>query len=90
MGIQRGLTGVDLLSVKQAKARLHTLDTEFKWYLMDVIDSLDDDTEIEREGDVMDEHKSRVTHISVSLKELSSPANQDRKQGTKCFTTTSC
>ena len=29
MGVQVGLTAVDLLSVKQAKACLHTLDAEF-------------------------------------------------------------
>ena len=41
---------------------------------MHVIDSLDDDTEIDKERDAMGKHESRVIHISVSLKELSSPA----------------
>ena len=67
-----GLTPVDLLSVEQAKARLHMLDTEFKQYHMDVIDSLDNEGEIDREHDVMDEHESRVAHIFVSFKGISS------------------
>ena len=50
---------------------------------MDIIGSLDDNTEIEREGDVMDEHKSSVAHISVSLKELSSPAKPTIKTESK-------
>ena len=41
-----GLTAVDLLSLEQAMAHLHILDTEFKRYHMDVMDSLDDDTEM--------------------------------------------
>ena len=45
-----GLTAIDLLLVEQAKTRLRTLDTKFKRYHMDVIDSLDDDTETERVG----------------------------------------
>ena len=61
----------------------YTLDTESKRYPIDVIDSLDDDTEIEIEGDVMDEHESRVAHISVSLKELSSPAEPTIKTESK-------
>ena len=45
-----------------------------EWYHIDVNDSLGDDSEIDREMDVMDERESRVILISVSLKELSSPA----------------
>ena len=47
MGHQLGpLPTVDLLSVEQAKARLHALDIEFKQYHMDVCDLLDDESEI--------------------------------------------
>ena len=67
-----GLTAVDLFSVEQAKACLHTLDAEFKRYHINVIESLDDDIEIEREeGDVMEELKNRIAHIVVSLKSIS-------------------
>ena len=69
---KRGLTAVDLLSVEQVKARLHTLDTEFKRYHMDVIDSLDNKSEIGKEHEVMDEHKNRAVHIVISLKSISS------------------
>ena len=34
---------VNLLSIEEAKARLHTLDAEFKRYYVDVIHALDDD-----------------------------------------------
>ena len=40
-----GLSAIDLLSIEQAKARLHMLDAEFTWYHVDVIDTLDDDDE---------------------------------------------
>ena len=88
-----GHTAIDLFSVKQVKACLHTLDTEFKWYHMDVIDLMDDDTEIDKERDVMDECKSRVIHISCQPQGtfFSRRAyNQDRKHGTKCCMTTPC
>ena len=39
---------------------------------MDLIDSLDDVSEIDKEHKVMDEYKSRVAHIVVSLKGISS------------------
>ena len=67
-----GLSAVDLLSVEQAKPWLHTLDTKFKQYHMDVSDSLDNEGEIEREEAVMEEHEIRVAHIFVSLKSISS------------------
>ena len=41
---------------------------------MDVVGSLVDESEIDREEAVMDEHENRVTHISVSLNGLSSYA----------------
>ena len=69
---KRGLSAIDLLSIEQAKAWLHTLDAEFKRYHMDVIDALKDDDEIEREGDVMEEYKDKMTHISISVKGISS------------------
>ena len=55
-----------------SKARLHTLDAKFKWYHMDIIDSLNDESETDKEHKVMDEHESRVAHIVVSLKSISS------------------
>ena len=39
---------------------------------MDVFDSLDDENEIDKEHEVIDEHESRVAHIVVSLKSISS------------------
>ena len=69
---KRGLIAVDLLSVEQLKARLHTLDTKFKRYLMDVNDSMDNESEIDREHDAIDQHESRVTHIVVSTKGICS------------------
>ena len=67
------LTTTDLLSVEQAKLCLHTLDTKFKRYHMDIIHSLNNDSEIDKEHEVMDEHESRVAHIVVSHKSISSP-----------------
>ena len=49
MDCKGGLTAVDVLSVEQANTRLHTLDTEFKRYHMDVVDSLVDVGEVKRE-----------------------------------------
>ena len=46
-----------------------------KWYRMDVVDSLVDEGEVEREQTIMDEHNNGVANIFVSLKELSSPAH---------------
>ena len=69
-----GLSAINLLSSEQAKARLHTLDAQFKWYHIDVIDALDDDEEIEREGDVMEEHEGKMVNIIISLKSISSSA----------------
>ena len=43
-----GLRAIDLLSIEQAKARLHMLDVEFKRYHVEVIDALDNDEEVER------------------------------------------
>ena len=83
MGVQRGLTAVDISSVEHAKAGLCTMDTKIKRCHMHVIDLLDGDTEIEREGDVMDEHESRVAHVSVSLKELCSTAKPTIKTESK-------
>ena len=70
------LSAIELLSVEQAKARLHTLDTEFKRYHMEVIDALEEEDELEREQAVMDDHESRVAHISISLKALSVPTKE--------------
>ena len=50
---------------------------------MDIIDLFDDDTESEIEGDVTDENESRVTHISVNLKKLSSPIKPTIKTESK-------
>ena len=64
-----GLSAIDLLSIEQAKARLHTLDAEFKQCHMDVIDTLEDVTDkIESEEDVMEEHEDKMAHIIISLK----------------------
>ena len=60
-----GLSAIDLLSVKQAKVRYH----------MDIIDSLDDECEIEREEAAMEEHEIRIAHILVSLKSISSSSS---------------
>ena len=61
-----------MLSFEQGRARLHTLDTEFKRYYMDVVDSLVDEVEVEREQAIMQENENRVAHIFVSLNKLSS------------------
>ena len=53
---------------------LHTLDTEFQQFYINVVDSLVDEGEIDTEEAIMDDHESRVTHIFVSFKRLSSPA----------------
>ena len=54
------LSNINLLSVEQANAWLHTLDAEFKQYHMDVIDALEDVTdEIKSEEDVMEEHETK-------------------------------
>ena len=63
-----GLSAIDLLSIEQTKARLHTLDADFKRYHIDVNDALDDDNEIESEGSVLEEHEDKVAHIIISLK----------------------
>ena len=68
------LTAVDLLSVEQVKVRLHTLDIKFKRYHMDVIDSLEDESEMEKEHEVMDTHESRVAHSTSSPTTSSKPA----------------
>ena len=48
------------------------LDAEFKRYHVDVIDALDDDHEVEREGYVsMEGHEEKMAHIIVSLKSIS-------------------
>ena len=80
-----GPTAVDVLSVKQAKACLHTLDTEIKWYHIDGIDSLVDDGEVEREQAIMDEYKSRVAHIYLlaSKNFLLLPSLQSRQKARK-------
>ena len=57
-----GLSAIDLLSIEQAKVRLHMLDAKFKQYHIDVIDTLDDDEKIEREGDIMEEHEDKMAH----------------------------
>ena len=72
-----------MLSVEQAKACLHSLDAEFKWYHMDVVDSLVDDGEVERKQAITDEHESRVTRLFVRYKELSSSAEPTIKAETK-------
>ena len=70
-----GLSAIDLLSVEQAKARLHTLDADIKRYHMDVIDALEDVTkEIESEEDVMEEHEIKITHIIIGHKSIRSSA----------------
>ena len=66
------LSARDLLLIEQAKARLHMLDAEFKWYHVEVIDVLDDNNEIEREGDVLEELEDKMAYIIVSLKSISS------------------
>ena len=65
-----GLTVIDLLSIEETKARLHMLDAEFKRYHVEVIDALDDDEEIEKEADVMEEHEEKLAHINISLKSI--------------------
>ena len=44
---------------------------------MDIIDSLGNESEIDKEYEVTDEHNSRVTHIVISLKSVfsSSPTS---------------
>ena len=80
---ERGLSAIDLLLVEQAKARLHTLDAQFKWYHMDVIDTLESVTdEIESEEDVMEEHENKVAHIIIGLKSIcsSAPTSTESKE----------
>ena len=70
-----GLSAIDMLSVEQAKAWLHTLDDEFKPYHMDVIDALADVTdEIESEEDVVGEHENKIAYIIIGLKSICSSA----------------
>ena len=80
---KEGLNAVDVLSIEQAKACLPVLDTEFKRYHSDVIESLDDESEMDREEVVMDEYDNRVAHIFVSLKKLSPPAEPTIKTESK-------
>ena len=37
---------------------------------MEVIDALDDDEEVEKEADVMEEHEDKMAHITISLKSI--------------------
>ena len=67
-----GLSAIDLLSIEQTKARLHTLDADFKRYHVDVINALDNDDEIEEEGDVMEEHEDKMAQIIITLKSICS------------------
>ena len=85
MDCKRGLTAVNVLSVEQAKVHLHvhTLDTEFKHYHMNVVDLLVDEGEVEREQVIIDENESRVAHIFVNLKELSPPVERMIKAESK-------
>ena len=66
MGHQGPLTTVDLLSVEQAKARLHALDNKFKWHHMDVSDLLDDESANQLTRNTS---TKAVAHIVISLKE---------------------
>ena len=75
------LDAVDLLSVEQAKVCLHTLDAEFKWYHMDVVDLLVDESEIHREETVMDEHKTEsLIYLLASRDFLLLPSLQSRQK----------
>ena len=94
-----GLSAINLLSVEQAKARLHILDTEFKRYHMDIIHSLDDESEIERKEAAMEKHEIKVAHIFLDLKLFlllpyysfqTCSYDQDEKQGTKGYATMPC
>ena len=84
-----GLSAIDLLSIEQAKARLYTLDAEFKQYHMDIIDALDNDDEIEREGGVMEEHEDKMAHIIINLKSTSSSAPTTSSETTTTIKTKS-
>ena len=64
------LSAIHLLSVEKAKAELHTLDTEFTRYHMDIIELLDDECEAEREEAAIEEHEIRVAHIFVCLESI--------------------
>ena len=48
------------------------LDAKFKRYHVEVIDALDDDEEIEKEADVMEEHEEKMAYITISLKSICS------------------
>ena len=62
---------------------IYIFGSRIRRYPMDATDSLDDGDEVEREQAIMDEHESRVAHIVVSLKEVSSPAESMIKPESK-------
>ena len=65
-----GLTAVDVLSVEQAKAHLHTFDTKFKWHHINVIVLLDKESEMDREEAVTDEHETESLSYLLASKDF--------------------
>ena len=81
---RRGLSTLDLLSVEQAKIRLHTLDAKLKRYHMDVTDALEDVTvEIESEEYVVEEHENEIAHVIIGFKSICSSAPTSSKSAVR-------
>ena len=70
MGVQRGTQCYRFAIDRTGQGT----DAEFKRYHMDVIDTLDDNDEMQREGDAMEEHEDKMAHIIISLRSISSSA----------------
>ncbi len=57
---------------RQLAAKLETLDAEFKLYHFQIVDLLDDEEQLEREQEALDNHDDHVLDLDVRFKRLCS------------------
>lgn len=63
---------------RELSVKVETLDDEFKKYHLEIVDLLEDDSEIlEREQEILDEHDDAVGELKICLKRLISEASPD-------------